>query len=289
MAGGGKLARALLGDRIPNRFRQRLRTRTNIESIELPWDVAQRWIDELDRYGISAIGFMVGRRDYNEFLKAKKRFPGRLMGYINIYPNNEDAVEWVKKAGRDGFQGIKLYPSSWSDFHVYDEVCYPIYEEALKRGLLVFLHFGVTLGRQADFRYANPLDIQPPARDFPNLDFIIAHFGAGWFREVLLLQYQLNNVYMDTSGSNSWMRYLPYDLDIREIFRKAIIAGGPGKIVFGTDSTFFPRGFRYDILEEQYKAVKDLAMQSPPLLSKEEMEMIFKGNILKLTRFIPNC
>ena len=64
----GKLARTLLGDRVPNTHtRQRLMTRTNIESIEFPWDLAQRWINELDRYGISAIGFMIGRRDLTSF------------------------------------------------------------------------------------------------------------------------------------------------------------------------------------------------------------------------------
>jgi predicted TIM-barrel fold metal-dependent hydrolase len=88
-----------------------------------------------------------------------------------------------------------------------------------------------------------------PSRDYPDLKFIIAHFGAGFFREVLLMQYQADNVYMDSSGSNIWMKYLPYDLDLKGIFKHAIKAGGANKILFGTDSTFFPRGFRYNIAE----------------------------------------
>jgi len=279
-----------LRGRTRDRFEQRTRSRTDMESIELPdgsWDVVQRWVDELDRYGIAAIGFMVGREAYDEFLEARKRFPGRFMGYANISPADEDAVDRVRTAGMDGFQGIKLYPSSWREFHAYDEVCYPIYEEALRQGLLVFLHFGVTIGGQADLRHGNPIDIQLPARDFPDLNFIIAHFGAGFFREVLLLQYQADNVLMDTSGSNSWMKYLPYDLNIKKVFERALKAGGPERIIFGTDSTFFPRGFRYNILEEQYSAVKALSMQSSPLLSDEDVDLIFRGNILRLTGFKP--
>jgi predicted TIM-barrel fold metal-dependent hydrolase len=272
-------------------FESRTRKRTDMTSIELPdetWDVAKRWVDELDKYGIQAMGVMVGREAYNDFLDTKERFPGRFMGYANINPADEDAVENVKKAGRDGFYGIKLYPSSWKDFHTYDDICYPIYDEASRQGLLVFLHFGITIGGQADLRHGNPLDIQLPSQDFPDLKFIIAHFGAGFFREVLLLQYQTDNVYMDSSGSNSWMRYMAYDLDIRKIFERAITAGGPEKVLFGTDSTFFPRGWRHNILKQQYEAVKSLSKGSSPLISKEDINKIFRENILRLTGFEPS-
>jgi predicted TIM-barrel fold metal-dependent hydrolase len=267
-------------------FEKRTRSRTDMTSIEIPdgsWDVAQRWVDEMDRYGVSAMGFMVGGEAYDEFLEAKRRFPGRFMGYANVNPGDPDAAEQVGRAARDGLQGIKLYPSSWRDFHAYDEVCYPVYEEALRHGLLVFLHFGITIGGQADLRHGNPIDIQLPARDFPDLSFVIAHFGAGFFREVLLLQYQADNVLMDSSGSNSWMRYLPYDLDTRKIFERAIRAGGPERVVFGTDSTFFPRGFRYNVLEAQYSAVR--ALQEEGLISEEGVDAIFRINILRLTGF----
>jgi len=271
-------------------FESRTRSRTDMTSIELPdetWDVAQRWVDELDRYGVQAMGVMVGKEAYDEFLETKERFPGRFLGYANVSPGDPEAAETVEKAARNGLHGIKLYPSSWRDYHTYDEVCYPVYEAALKHNLLVFLHFGITIGGQADLRHGNPLDIQVPSRDFPGLNFVIAHFGAGFFREVLLLQYQADNVYMDSSGSNSWMRYLPYDIDLRKIFERAIVAGGVEKVIFGTDSTFFPRGWRINILERQYEAVKALTEGSSPLLTDEDVDAIFRGNILRLTGFEP--
>jgi len=271
-------------------FESRTRSRTDMTSIELPdetWDVAQRWVDELDRYGIQAMGVMVGKEAYDEFLEVKERFPGRFLGYANVSPWDPDAAETVEKAARDGLHGIKLYPSSWRDYHAYDEACYPVYEAALKHELLVFLHFGITIGGQADLRHGNPLDIQIPARDFPGLNFVIAHFGAGFFREMLLLQYQADNVYMDSSGSNSWMRYLPYEIDLKKIFERAVVAGGVEKVIFGTDSTFFPRGWRVNILERQYEAVKALSMGPSPLLTDEDVDAIFRGNILRLTGFEP--
>jgi predicted TIM-barrel fold metal-dependent hydrolase len=271
-------------------FTNRTKTRTDMTSIELPdegMDIAQRWVDELDRHGVEAMGVMVGNDAYDEFLETRDRFPGRFLGYYNINPKDPDAAERVDRAAGDGFYGIKLYPSSWRDLRVYDEPCYPVYEAAKERGMLVFLHFGITIGGQADLRSGNPIDIQVPARDFPNVNFVIAHFGAGYFRETLMMQYQADNVYMDSSGSNSWMKYQSHPLDLKTIFRQALTAGGPEKTLFGTDSTFFPRGWRINILEAQYEALKELSEEEDPLIDEEGIGKIFRGNILRLTGFNP--
>jgi len=265
-------------------FTKRTRTRTDMTSIELPdedWDTAQKWVDELDRYGIKSMGVMVGREAYDEFKETMRRFPDRFIGYANIDPVNPDAVQRVEQAAKDGFKGIKLYPSSWKDLKVYDEPCYPVYDACKRNNLLVFLHFGITIGSQGDLRNGNPIDIQVPSRDYPELDFIIAHFGAGWFREVLLMQYQADNVYMDSSGSNSWMNYLPYDMSIKKIYRKAIQAGGSEKILFGTDSTFFPRGWRISILEAQVNACREL--KADGVITKKDISNIFHDNIVRMT------
>lgn len=266
-------------------FANRTKTRTDMTSIELPdenWDTAQKWVDELDKYGIETMGVMVGPEAYEEFKTTMKRFPDRFIGYANIYPAEPDAADKVEQAARDGFKGIKLYPSSWKDLRVYDEPCYPVYDACKRNDMLVFLHFGITIGGQADLRNGNPIDIQVPSRDYPELNFIIAHFGAGWFREVLLMQYQADNVYMDSSGSNSWMKYLPYELDLKMIFRKAIQAGGSHKILFGTDSTFFPRGWRFNVLEAQVNACRELVADG--VIKEIDISNIFHDNIKRLAR-----
>jgi len=269
-------------------FAKRTQTRTDMKSIDFPdedFDAGQKWADELDRYGVSSVGFMIGPETYDEFMESRRRFPGYFLGYLNVQPNDPDAPQKIRSAAEDGFLGIKLYPSSWRGIHVYDEQLYPIYEEAKKQKMVVFCHFGVSIGGEADLRSGNPIDIQIPARDFTDLNFIIAHFGAGWFREVLLLQYQADNVYMDSSGSNVWMKYLPQDLTLKDVFRHAIRAGGPDKILFGTDSTFFPRGFRFNILEEQFNAVQSLKKDG--LIDDEGLEKIFGGNLKRLTGYKP--
>ena len=269
-------------------FQNRTITRTDMKTIEIPdenFDAAKRWSEEMDVHGVSAIGYMIGPETYKEFLDAQIKFPGQFLGYLNINPLDDAAITRIRKAAGKGFRGIKLYPSSWKTMHVWDERCYPIYKEAMRHKMLVFCHFGITIGGEADLRHGNPIDIQIPARDFPELNFVIAHFGAGWFRETLLMQYQSDNVYMDSSGSNSWMKYLPYDLDIKSVFKHALRAGGPSKILFGTDSTFFPRGFRYNIMEEQFNALQSL--KSEGYLNDNGIEQIFSGNVKRLTGFSP--
>ncbi len=269
-------------------FQQRTQTRTDMKSIEMPdenFDAGKRWADELDRYGVSGVGFMIGPETYDEFKEARRRFPGRFFGYLNVQPTDPDALKKIDRAAADGFYGLKLYPSSWRGVHVYDQNLYPIYEEARKHKLLVICHFGVSIGGDADLRSGNPMDIQIPARDFPDVNFMIAHFGAGWFREVLLLQYQADNVHMDSSGSNIWMKYLPQDLTIKDVFRHALRAGGPNKILFGTDSTFFPRGFRFNILEEQHDALESLKKDG--LINDEGIDKIFYSNLIRLTGYRP--
>ena len=271
------------------RIQQRVRFQTDMTQygeFKIPeegLDTGKLWVNELDKYGVTAIGMMISPETWDEFNDTRRRFPGRFMGYANVNPALENAVDIVKKAGRDGFQGIKLYPSTWK-FPVYDDRVYPIYEEALRQKLLVILHFGITIGTEANLRFGNPLDIQRPAHDFPELNFMIAHFGAGFFREVLMLFYQAHNVLVDTSGSNSWSKYLPYDLTLTKIFEKAIDAGGACRVVFGTDSSFFPRGFRYNILVDQYNAAK---VACEKLKRSEELDLIFNKNILRLTNFKP--
>lgn len=268
-------------------FTSRTATRTDMTSIELPdedSDMAQRWVNELDQYGIETMGVMVGPEAYDEFTATMDRFPGRFLGYYNINPLDPNAVEDVVKASADGFKGIKLYPSSWTGLKVYDPECLGVYEECRKLGLVVFCHFGISIGGQADLRNGNPMDIQIPARNFPELDFVIAHFGAGYFRETLMLQYQADNVYMDSSGSNSWMKYQGYPLTLKGLLREALRAGGPDKILFGTDSTFFPRGWRINILEDQYNALTELKHEG--IIDDEGIQKIFRDNILRLTGII---
>ena len=108
--------------------------------------------------------------------------------------------------------------------------------------------------------------------------FIVPHFGAGYFREALMLADLCPNVYLDTSSSNSWMRY--EELDLTTVFRRALDVVGPGRLLFGTDSSFFPRGWNHEIFDVQIRALQALGVGAA------DARQILGGNLRRvLTEF----
>ena len=201
----------------------------------------------------------------------------RLIGYLYVDPRRKNVQKEIKDAvEKYDVKGLKLNPVLHY-YHSYDqELMYPIYELAQTYKLPCVLHFGLSIGTHADARYMNPVDISCCARDFPEVNFILAHFGTGFFREALFTLYHAENIYLDTSSSNVWVKYLPYELDLKGVFKKALEVGGSERLIYGTDSSIFPRGFRYNLLQEQLRILNSL--QVPP----DEIQQIFAGNIKRL-------
>src|SRR5207249_331772 len=82
---------------------------------------------------------------------------------------------------------------------------------------------------------------------FPSVPVIVPHFGAGFFREALMAAELCPNVHLDTSSSNSWVKYVP-GLTLTEVFRRALAVAGPNRLIFRTASSVFPRGWRGAVL-----------------------------------------
>jgi hypothetical protein len=68
------------------------------------------------------------------------------------------------------------------------------------------------------------------------------------------------NVFFDTSSSNRWMLY--EGLDLAAVFRRSIEVLGIGRLIFGSDSSFFPRGWHATILEQQSKVLYELGLDA---------------------------
>ncbi len=142
-------------------------------------------------------------------------------------------------------------------------------EIASDHRLAVFVHCGAIsvgvrkklgLPSQFDLRFSNPLHLHPVALHFPQIRFVVPHFGAGLFRETLMLADLCPNVWLDTSSSNRWMAY--EDLDLRSVFRRSIDVLGVERLLFGTDSSFFPRGWNASVFQQQTTALYELGLDA---------------------------
>lgn len=250
-------------------------------------DLAARWVRELDRHGVARTALIASiPGDEASAAEAVRAFPERFYGYFMLNPLAKGALERAERAFRDfGLQGLCLFPAM-QRFSVQDERVAPLFElaaQAPKR--VVFVHMGaLTVGVRAklglpsrfDMRFSNPIDLHRVALDHPGANFVIPHFGAGYFREALMLADLAPNVYFDTSSSNSWTRYLTPRPSLVQVFERALEVVGPERLLFGSDSSFFPRGWNRAVFLAQCKALESLGLAAP------QAQAIFGGNLNRL-------
>ena len=239
-----------------------------------PEDAAQRWLEHFDRAGVSSGVFMAPFAESAE-LRTFLGLSDRFIGLSWLDATRPDAAEILERERAAGLVGVKLYPVA-DGYLLSDKRCIPFFEAAERLGMFVIIHYGVTIGYNTNLAYANPLDLHPVARDFPDVSFVVAHFGAGFMREALMLAYQQENVSFDTSGSNNWLRTQPEKMSLYQVFERFLEGAGPERILFGSDSTNFPRGYRLNVLEEQLEIIEDLP------ITDEERALILGGNLKRL-------
>lgn len=253
-----------------------------------PVDLARRWVREMDRWNIQRMNLITSWLwDEEATSKAVSAFPNRLSGYVMVNPTQPIAEGRARVALEAlGLNGVTLFPAMHG-YHASDAQVYPTYEIAAQARVPVFIHFGILkvgirdklgLTSKFDLRLSNPLDLLPVAKDFPDTPFIVPHFGCGYFQELLMVASQCPNVCVDTSSSNSWVKLAPYPLTLKDVFAKTLEVVGPDRILFGSDSTAFPKGWRQEIFETQAAVLQDLGR------SEEDLTKIFGGNAARLFR-----
>ena len=77
-------------------------------------------------------------------------------------------------------------------------------------------------------------------------------------RELLMVADQCPNVYTDTSGIAGWGRSI--GLSPVQAIRRAVDVLGAQRITFGSDSTFFPRGWRREVFDEQIRTFQEAGL-----------------------------
>jgi len=238
--------------------------------------VARRWEAALDAAGIAQGVFFTSPNYHDDLLTFIALNPGRFIGYTTFDPTDRANADRLKRqVAEHGVAGLKLYPMALG-FHVDDEACAAVFEVCEAQRIPVIMHFGISINATHDLRYGNPLDLSGPALRYPSVTWIIPHFGAGFFREALMVAAQYQNVCIDTSSSNNWVRWAPERLTLADLFRRTLDTVGAERLLFGTDSSFFPRGFRTAILTDQLAICHDLGL--PP----GQIDAIFGGNIRRI-------
>lgn len=248
-----------------------------------PEKLAAVWAHELDRHGVAAaalIGSLPGEE--GSVIAAVRAYPGRFFPFAMVNPK---ALGGALPASFAEVRVACLFPAMHA-FSIQEDCVRPVFEWAQRERRAVFVHCGVLsvgvrrklgLPSPFDLRFSNPIDLHAVALRYPEVPIIVPHFGAGFFRETLMLAGMCSNVYLDTSSSNDWVKYqAPGPLELRQVFRQALEVAGPRRLLFGTDSSFFPRGWQQAVFEAQATALYELGV------SEHDARAIFCENLLRI-------
>lgn len=159
----------------------------------------------------------------------RRRHPGRFEVLMGVDPRNgDDGVALFEKCVNDyGFCGVKLYPLC--GYTASDRRLYPYYEICAARRLPVLCHTGPGW-QPLDFSFGQPLLLDAAAKDFPAVNFILAHGGVTHVDEATYMCAFRPNVFLDVSGFVAVLHPEGWNRHLNEVFRRGI----NHKIIFGT-------------------------------------------------------
>jgi len=234
-----------------------------------PEQLSDRWVDELNRHAVRRAALIASvPGDAGSVAHAVARHPDRFVGFFMVDPTQPDAAVGVASALEQRLRTFCLFPAMHR-YAIQDERVQRVFEVAAARpGTVAFVHCGVlSIGARRklglpsafDVRLGNPLDLHTLAGRFPSVPIVIPHFGAGFLREALMLADLCPNVFLDTSSSNGWIRYNP-GLTLDTVFQQTLAVVGPDRLLFGTDSSFFPRGWVTGVRDQQLAVLERLGV-----------------------------
>jgi len=250
-----------------------------------PLALARRWVEELDRHKVSRAALIASMPgDEGSVAEAVAAHPDRFTGF---FVNNPAAPGGLDQAQRGlalgGMRCVCLFPAMHR-YRLDDERVVRLFELAAEHGAVVFAHCGylsieartrMGLPTMVDLRFGDPLALAVTAGRFPHVPVIVPHFGGGFFREALMAAESCPSIHFDTSSSNGWIKFVP-DLTLADVFRRALAVLGPNRLVFGSDSSFFPRGWRKVVHGAQQAILDEIGCED------DACRKIFSGNFERL-------
>jgi uncharacterized protein len=157
--------------------------------------------------------------------------PDRFVPFGSIHPGlTADPGAEVRRLRDLGIQALKVHPPHqlFAANAYLDDLpgLAEVYRAAEELGMPVMIHTGTSVFPGARNRFADPMDADDVAVDFPRLRLILAHAGRPLYTDTaLFLARRHRNLYLDVSGipPKRLLHYLPRLKDIAD------------KVLWGTD------------------------------------------------------
>ena len=260
---------------------------------ELQWDdpgtpetLADRWVQELDANDVGRAALIASvPGDEASVATAIARHPSRLVGFFMLDPSAIDAVERTRRAlSEQRLRALCLFPAMHG-VPLHDARTLRVVEAAAAiPGAAVFVHCGVLsvgvrrklgLPSRFDIRFGDPLGVVParpgvPADHLRRATFRCRIAARSAYGGRHLRKYSFGHVELEQLDS------LYPGADARPRLQDRTRRRRPSRLLFGTDSSFFPRGWQKATYQQQ-KAVLDGLGIKP-----EDEALILGGNFDRL-------
>lgn len=164
------------------------------------------------------------RQANDHVLRFMGEYPGRVIGFAYVNPRlGDEGVRELERCFAAGMQGVKLWISVLAD----DSRVVPLIELAAQANATVLAHAWVKTTGNLPYE-SRPENVVNLAERFPQINFILAHFGGEWETGAKAVR-GCPNLYVDISGTLA-------DMDSIEVLVRNV---GIERVLFGTDNQDF--------------------------------------------------
>jgi predicted TIM-barrel fold metal-dependent hydrolase len=200
------------------------------------------------------------------------------------YRGLADALDQIDHQVRElGARSMKFYnghvetPWRCDD----EQLAYPMYEKCRDLGINVLqFHKGLPFGLM-NLEPLSPLDLQAPARDFPDLHFIIHHLSVPYFEETVWIANRFPNIHVSLSAAMNY--YLIAPRAMQEQIGRLLMFVGVDKILWGSESVAVGSPAPYIQLLMDLEIPDDLRSgYGYPQITRADKEKILGLNFAKL-------
>ena len=203
-----------------------------------------------------------------------RQHPDRLIGFAGIDPAEPiEAVEELRFAqGELAMRGVGFAPSAQNlhPCHTNAKSCYEIAQELR---MPVIFHTGFHNAAECVLQYAQPALLDEVAREFPQLQIVIAHMGFPWVNETITLLAKHANVHAEIS----WLLHQPW-----QAYHALVSAYQYGVL----DRLLFGSGFPYTspahAIEALYGINQMVSGTNLPAIPREQLRGIVERDALAL-------
>lgn len=161
------------------------------------------------------------------------------------------------------------------------ELAYPLYERAAELGIRVLqFHKGFPFGLE-NIEDVRPNDLQRPARDFPELEFVIHHLGVPYFEETCYIAARFPNIHLCLGANLAFTPIAPRQ--VQEQLGRLLGQVGIEKLIYASEAGLAGPPAPYLAAIMDLEIPEDLRTgYGWPQLTHEDKRALLGGNFARL-------